>query len=40
MEKIIEDDIAPIREEFGNCDVDKSNTLTTSDILQSTRAGK
>ncbi|XP_023902236.2 two-pore potassium channel 1-like [Quercus suber] len=33
MGKISEDDIAPIREKFGNYDVDKSNNLTTSDIL-------
>ncbi|KAL4618669.1 hypothetical protein ACB092_06G027200 [Castanea dentata] len=40
MEKISEDDIAPIMEKFGNIDLDKSNSLTTSDIPQSTRAGK
>jgi hypothetical protein len=32
MEKITEDDIALLKEEFKNLDVDKSNSLTAHDI--------
>ena len=38
MEKISEDDIADIKKEFGKRDVNKSNTLTESDLPQSTQA--
>ncbi|XP_075672304.1 two-pore potassium channel 1-like [Castanea sativa] len=38
MEKISEDDIADIKEEFRKRDVNKSNTLTESDLPQSTQA--
>ncbi|KAM3743998.1 hypothetical protein ACB098_06G018200 [Castanea mollissima] len=37
MEKISEDDIADIKEEFRKRDVNKSNTLTESDLPQSTQ---
>ena len=42
MEKITEDDIALLKEEFNKNDIDKSKTLTESDLRhpQSTRTEK